>query len=237
MVYGVSALSGRIRNSLPNKNRIESSNLFGFRAGATLLSHVPKKNLAVLLLSTLHHNAAVDSNGKAEINLFYNQTKGGVDTLDQLCHAYTVQRKTNRWPNAFFMNLVNVCGIAAYVIFRHSFEVKNGPRQGARKKFLNTLADQLTYNHIKKRSIRGLSSLDQSVIDQVVGLDETRNDAILAPPPAKKMRRRCHLCPSNKDRKVIQCCGKCNKNVCNEHADKVLTCRKCIANLNSSDSQ
>lgn len=213
------------------------SNLFGFRAGATLLSHVPRENRAVLLLSTLHHNADVNSNGKAEINLFYNQTKGGVDTLDQLCHAYTVQRKSNRWPNTFFMNVINVCGIAAYVLYRNSFEVKEGPRHSLRKEFLNKLADQLTYNHIKKRSIRGLSTIDQTVIEQVIRKNEPQNDAHLAPPPAKMIRRRCYLCPSNISRKVKQCCGKCNKNVCNEHGNTILTCQKCFADLNSSDSQ
>ena len=50
----------------------------------TLVSHVSKKNKAVILLSTMHHSSKIDEETKkSEINLYYNSTKGGVDTLDQ----------------------------------------------------------------------------------------------------------------------------------------------------------
>ena len=50
-----------------------------------LVSYVSKKNRAVILLSTIHHSALTnDSNkNKSEINLYYNTTKGGVDTWDE----------------------------------------------------------------------------------------------------------------------------------------------------------
>lgn len=60
-----------------NRKRPIGSNLFGFRQGYTLLSHVPKVNKSVIFLSTMHHRRIVNSEGKADINLFYNQTKGG----------------------------------------------------------------------------------------------------------------------------------------------------------------
>ena len=46
--------------------------------------------------------------GKPDMILYYNQTKGVVDTVDQICHTYSVQRKTKRWPLAYFMNLYNL---------------------------------------------------------------------------------------------------------------------------------
>ncbi len=69
-------------NFLPNRNRQVETNCFGFRKNMTLVLYVPKKNRAVILLSTKHHTNYTDpqKNNKSEINLFYNATKGGVDT-------------------------------------------------------------------------------------------------------------------------------------------------------------
>lgn len=102
-------------NFLLNKNREVQTNIFGFRNKMTLVSCVPKKNRAVILISTMHYSDTIDEENhcKSEINLYYNSTKGGVDTLDQLAHAYTSKRKTNRWPMAQFYNLIDVCGVAA----------------------------------------------------------------------------------------------------------------------------
>lgn len=40
---------------------------------------------------------------KPEIIKYYNQTKGGVDTMDKMSSEYTVKRRTNRWLLAFFL--------------------------------------------------------------------------------------------------------------------------------------
>jgi hypothetical protein len=75
-----------------NKNREVGSSLFGFQDGLTLVSFVPKQNKAVLLLSSKHHDNQVDNKtGKPIIILDYNKTKGAVDTVDQMCHKYTVK--------------------------------------------------------------------------------------------------------------------------------------------------
>ncbi|CAF1609749.1 unnamed protein product [Adineta ricciae] len=77
---------------LSDKTREVGSSLFGFDANLTLVSFVPKKNKAVLLLSSKHHDNHVDKKtGKPIIVLDYNKTKGAVDTVDQMCHKYTVQ--------------------------------------------------------------------------------------------------------------------------------------------------
>ncbi|XP_055950804.1 piggyBac transposable element-derived protein 4-like [Argiope bruennichi] len=52
----------------------------------TLVSYVPKKNKAVVLVSSLHDKAEIDGDsGKPEVILDYNMTKGGVDTCDKMC--------------------------------------------------------------------------------------------------------------------------------------------------------
>lgn len=64
-------------NFLPHRVREVGSNVFGFRRNMTIVSYVPKKNRAVILLSTMHHSNAIDvqNKKKSEINLYY--TKGG----------------------------------------------------------------------------------------------------------------------------------------------------------------
>lgn len=130
-----------------SRSREVGLNLFGFREKFTLLSHVPKQNKSVVLLSTLHHSASANSDGKAEINTYYNCTKGGVDLLDQMCHTYTCQRGTNRWPLAFFMNLLNVSDIAAFVIYNTVYSIEQSVSSFQRKKFLIDLSDALVEVH------------------------------------------------------------------------------------------
>ena len=78
--------------------------MFGFKEDFTLVSYVPKRNRSVILLSSMHHSGDIDVTkaNKPDIVLYYNETKGGVDTLDQLVHEYPCKRKTTRWPFALF---------------------------------------------------------------------------------------------------------------------------------------
>ena len=49
---------------LPNKQKPISSSMFDFQKHATLISFTPKNNKSVVLLSTMHRNAAVDAETK-----------------------------------------------------------------------------------------------------------------------------------------------------------------------------
>ena len=93
-------LIGTLRKNKPeipiefqsNRKREIGSSLFGFQNGLTLVSFVPKQNKAVLLLSSKHHDNRLDiKTGKPIIILDYNKTKGPVDTIDQMCHKYTIK--------------------------------------------------------------------------------------------------------------------------------------------------
>lgn len=70
---------------LPYKNREVNSCLFGFNKDITILSYVSKKSKAVLAISIMHHLITTDADSvKPEIIEYYNQTKGGVVTLDHM---------------------------------------------------------------------------------------------------------------------------------------------------------
>nr|CAI5865669.1 unnamed protein product [Callosobruchus analis] len=85
-------------------NKLPGRSLFGFDSNKTLVSYCPRANKVVLLLSSMHFDDYVDQEtGKPQIVLDYNRTKGGTDTFDQLCHTYSVSRKTRRWPLRYFL--------------------------------------------------------------------------------------------------------------------------------------
>lgn len=91
---------------------------FAFDENKTLVSFTPKKNKVVLLMSTNHYSDAIDAQtGKPEIILDYNDTKGGTDTFDKLCHTYTTSRSTRRWPMRVFCGMLDHSGINAMVLF------------------------------------------------------------------------------------------------------------------------
>ncbi|CAM4849271.1 unnamed protein product [Rotaria magnacalcarata] len=99
--------------------RPEQSSIFCFDRQITLVSYVPKKRHAVILLSTLHYDKAIDNEkkNKPEIILYYNETKGGVDRMDQMVQTYSCKRKTKRWPMTFFFNMIDVGVVAAFVVW------------------------------------------------------------------------------------------------------------------------
>lgn len=189
----------------------------------TLMSYVPKKSKAVILLSTLHNDASIDEDignqRKPQILTFYNQTKGGVDTNDKLCAAYNMGRRTRRWPVVLFFHLVNVTAINVRVIC-----VANSGRAIVRSAFLKELANELVRplkmirvqdthipRQIRKRLREDLDFPEEQFPDQ----------------PAGK-RQRCSFCPRARNRSTQQICVKCHKNACGEHLRNI--CVYCFAN-------
>ena len=83
----------------PSSKRTIESSLFGFSKNLTIVSYVPKKSKAVIVLSTHHQDMMVNASvaNKPEIILSYNSLKGGVDTADHLIENFSCRRKTRRW--------------------------------------------------------------------------------------------------------------------------------------------
>ncbi|GLV37561.1 hypothetical protein CBL_20373 [Carabus blaptoides fortunei] len=94
-----------------------NSCLFGFQKDKSLVSYVPRKNKAVILLSTLHDDDAMDPDTrKPQIILDYNVTKGGVDTFNKMCAAYSVSRAPER--RRFFLKNLSLSLMKEHLIFR-----------------------------------------------------------------------------------------------------------------------
>ena len=71
-------------------DRARFSSKFAFTETHALVSYLPKKQKNVLLMSTLHRDAAVSDRDdkKPKIIQHYNHNKGGVNNLDKVFHIY-----------------------------------------------------------------------------------------------------------------------------------------------------
>jgi len=103
---------------------------FLFDDNTTLLTRCcPNKSSKklVTLLSSMHRHPDIHEKGKPEIIMFYNKTKGGVETFDQICSSNSCSRMTKRWPIAIFYGMVNAAGVNASILY-HSHMVNQGTK-------------------------------------------------------------------------------------------------------------
>ena len=72
------------------------------------------------MLSTMHSQPEIKStlNQKPSIILFWNKTKGVLDTLDRMVRLYSTKRMTRRWPLILFYNMIDVTAINAFIIWQ-----------------------------------------------------------------------------------------------------------------------
>ena len=79
-----------------------------------------KKNVAIL--STLHQNITIADNAKKtpESVKAYNDTKYGVDIVDQMARKYTVKTSTRRWSIHSLQNTLDLAAIMHGLFTRRS---------------------------------------------------------------------------------------------------------------------
>ncbi|XP_022200150.2 piggyBac transposable element-derived protein 4-like [Nilaparvata lugens] len=206
----------------PNRNREVHSSLFAHHKEKTLVSYCPKKNKAVILLSTMHSDQRIDPESgesrKPEIVSFYNKTKVGVDSVDQMCCKYDVSRNTKRWPMVLFYDLVNISAINASRIYMFN----NAQDKMTRRKFLESLAWELIHPQIRKRiESLALPTDMKTRARKILGIEEPQRQ----PVPKNDKVGRCLLCGRARDRSTRKCCDLCGHKVCQEHSQIVcITC-------------
>lgn len=209
----------------PSKNRAVGSSLYGFTKDLTLVSYVPKKDKAVILLSSCHHHASTDEvTNKPSMIVDYNHSKGGVDEIDKKCAIYSCSRKTRRWPQAIFYRLLDIAGINAYVLYNEYPECKM-----RRADFLMHLARELVLPALKQRVYNEKLPRElRMTLRRVLGQD--------LPPPqppsdtgASSTRKLCRICPSKLKRQTRFICCICAKPICLQCAAQV--CADCKTEL------
>lgn len=204
--------------------KAENTSLFAFDDNnTTLVSYSPKKNKNVILLSTMHNAPEIDNSTgtqrKPVIITWYNDTKCGVDTLDQLSSLYSVSRKTRRWPMVIFFSLLNTVGVNAQVIVASN---QHFERKIVRRRFLQELGISLVSPHMKTRVL--MMNLPKELRCSIKKYLPTAEE--LAGPRERPARGRCTVCPRSRDRKTPFSCETCYKLVCKEHMKVV--CEDCL---------
>lgn len=202
---------------LPNRKREVGSCLYGFTKDITIISFVPKKGKAVVLVSSMHHSK-LSINEKPEIIDFYNSTKGGVDSLDEKCAVYSSSRRTQRWPMAVFFQILDMSTVNAFIMF----QTYKGNLQITRLDFMKQLAMELVRPHLERRYLNKRISTDiRKGIGRVLNIPESEEVE-----ETLEKRKYCYLCPSRLHRKTKYQCFQCKKPICLECAKKV--CRECL---------
>jgi len=209
---------------VPNKKTEVNTTKFAFTKDITLLSFVPKKNRYGLLLSSMHHTNTINpENSKPEIIEFYNQTKVGVDALDQKCAVYSTHRRTRRWPLAIFYAMLDIASVNARVLY----SCKNINSPIPRLKFGIIIGKELIIPHMKRRLLQErLPREIPQIIKRILG-DKT-DEATQATSSNPNKRRRCYVCPSSKDTKYSNICSVCKKTVCKTCGVQVSKCVNCM---------
>ncbi|KAK9687966.1 Transposase IS4 [Popillia japonica] len=151
----------------------------------------------------------------------YNETKGGTDTFDQLCHSYTTARETRRWPLRIFFNILDAGAKNAMVLFSLSNpQWREGPKNN-RGEFIKKLGMALITPHLQERLlVQTLQKPLRSRIAEILSTEVPQRDNVEVN-LTKKVR--CSLCVRGKDRKTSFACALCRKPYCLEHRAKLCT--------------
>lgn len=210
---------------LPAKNRPVFSSKFLFTKDVTMASYVPKKNKAVVLLSSYHHSANIEDTEqkKPEIIDFYNNTKYAVDILDKVLSDNDCKRSTRRWTLRMYFDYLNYAAHNSFVIFNEKYNIENA----IRLTYLEELSLELLENHVRKRAVGHLHESVRGDIDNIMSyLNEKSEEAEeISRPRNVNDNYRCTFCPSSKKRKTRQKCDICHSSVC-KHCLKLI-CPKC----------
>lgn len=158
----------------------------------TVYQAKPSKN--VLLLSSVHTNVSISTGPKKtpESIEYYNQTKYGVDVVDQMARLYSTKVSSRRWPLQVFYNVLDLAAINAFVLYKDVTNIKI-----SRRDFLLKLISELKMtggdcSDVSEESDSDISPIERLVNCQVNCTGKSRN----------KTKKRCGRCK----RPV---CGKC----------------------------
>ncbi|XP_032420180.1 piggyBac transposable element-derived protein 4-like [Xiphophorus hellerii] len=218
----------------PSKSRELHSSEFGFHGNMTMVSYVQKKGKAVVLLSTMHDDKAVDNSSqkkKPEVIQYYNKMKGGVDTMDQMVSNYTCLRRTRRWPMVLWYNMLDVATLNAYTNFSAQHPDYMGGASNAQRLFIKELGKELVMPHMK-RLMEGTTKIQKHIIETMgrCGLKKDMATTQLQEDirqEGQRKRKRYAICPVSKDRKASSWCSQCTRPVCKEHKKLVIICEAC----------
>ena len=181
---------------------------------------------AVIVLCIEHHDEQIEGeNRKPEMILLYSEK----ECITQTILHQSLPAAEQSWPMVVFYNMLDVAGVAAFVIWvsLNPDWAQQNP-SGRRRMFLQELGHTLIDEHLTAcmQNPRILQSSVKLSLRMLEKLDVGQAQGPLHGAPAQK---RCRICPRNTDRKTADVCAECHRNVCTNHATlnvRVL-CQEC----------
>ncbi|XP_068250733.1 piggyBac transposable element-derived protein 4-like [Palaemon carinicauda] len=179
----------------------------------TLTVYQCKKNKNVLLLSTVHKKVEIGNDSKITPDTisYYNNSKFGVDVVDQMARLYTTKAASRRWPVQVFYNILDFSGINAWIIYK---EVTG--ELISRRDFILRLAEEL------QKTFKNIHAEGNSESEA-----DTYADANVSNTSNKRKQCQIRQCKGNKTTEI---CCKCKKFVCGKCTNiviKKIICVKC----------
>lgn len=226
------------KKEIPKKMIEKDSRKFGssaflFTRDITLVSYVPTtsktKKKMVLLMSSMHTQPTLGDTGKPEVIEYYNATKGGVGSFDQMCAQCSCVRKTKRWPLCMFYGMLNASCINSWIIHSENL-MRTGGQVLIRRKYMQELAHALITPWAQKR----LSSpyLSHTLTNLICTICNLPSPGTVAGTPrttvadSQGLLVRCGRCPKRSDKKTRHRCHGCRHPICPRHTYPV--CADCL---------
>lgn len=225
----------------PTWRSCHSVQILFFGGSVALTQNVPKKSKAVILLSTMRSDTAVndDEKKKSKIILSYNKYKAGVDTMDQMITRYTTQRHTQRWPVVMFFNMLDISLLASYFLYymnNNMLPKKTNQQRLFMRQMSEELAKpmiengysnkQVMRNHSYTIAIESFFQIGPLFVGENQELDSAPRDQT----GRKKIIGSCYICyrqAIKKRRKTRKSCDECEKPVCDKHSKQFRKCIEC----------
>lgn len=145
-----------------------------------------------------------------------------------------------------FYNILDVSAYNAFVLWTQIDLGWNAKKNHKRRLFLQELGNLLIKPYIERRERIPRDPATANIVRQLQSTTPTTSSAAQSAsvttrpsgsraststtpttPPASK-RKRCQVCPSNKDRKTNTLCLDCRKYICKEHTKTATFCNTCI---------
>ena len=212
----------------------------GERKQITLQSYQLNRAKKVYLLSTMHHDPTTQQEGKlkSDLQLYYNETKAGVDIVDEMCKRYSTRTSVQRWPVVHFQNILDVTAINVFTIFNQTHPRWNSsPENKRRRSFLQELSNQLAKANMvsRLRDPVGLSNEIVTNLAQATGLPNPRmiHQSVDGAGDTTTVRR-CQRCkdngkPARNSNQTPYQCSSCHQPVCKSHYKiTAVTCTSCL---------
>ena len=200
------------------KERTTGSSLFGFCQKQAMMFYFPKKGKMITLLSSMHDKKEVDERSRKLVMILnYNKTKANMDLVGQMCHIYSVQRRTTCWPLAYFYNCLNLAAIKLFL--SPSFQIGKHILTDVALSFEN-IGMQLLRPHLENR--KQVSQIPETMQNALkicgfAGEKPTEEDE-----ERPRKHQRCHICLFTLDCKTVDLSAQCGAPCCNDH--KIVIC-------------